>query len=138
MPIRPEFLPYYRTPLWRTISRYVRFSRAKGSCEACGRRHGQKIYSLPDGRICEDGRLWCHADGREAPYPDLVEFCEVKITRVWLQAAHLNQDPRIVTDDNLASLCQRCHLKHDKPFHVARSKRTRKSKKAIGDLFEAA
>ena len=42
MPIKPE-LRYYYPIDWPQISRWVRFERAKGCCEACGRPHGQVV-----------------------------------------------------------------------------------------------
>ena len=48
------------------------------------------------------------------------EFCGVKnyslrgTTKIILTIAHLDQMPENNHPDNLAALCQRCHLKHDK------------------------
>ena len=49
MPIKPE-LRYFYPIDWPQISRWVRFVRAKGCCEACGRPHGQVVRHLGDGR----------------------------------------------------------------------------------------
>ncbi len=38
MPIRPELRPLY-PPHWRELSSHVRFERAEGRCERCGRPH---------------------------------------------------------------------------------------------------
>ena len=45
MPIKPE-LRYYYPIDWPQVSRWVRFVRAKGRCEACGRPHGQVVRHL--------------------------------------------------------------------------------------------
>lgn len=42
MPIKKENRKYYSSPQWRTLSRYVRFTRAKGRCEKCGAPEGQR------------------------------------------------------------------------------------------------
>ena len=49
MPIKPE-LRYYYPIDWPQVSRWVRFVRAKGCCETCGRPHGQVVRHLGDGR----------------------------------------------------------------------------------------
>lgn len=38
-------------------------------------------------------------------------------TKIVLTIAHLNQDITDNSDLNLAALCQRCHLKHDREFN---------------------
>lgn len=49
---------------------------------------------------------------------------------------HDDQYPEHCDDDNLKALCQRCHLAYDADHHRANSAATRRSRKAIGDLFE--
>jgi len=39
---------------------------------------------------------------------------------VVLTVAHLDHDPTHSTDDNLAALCQACHLEHDRPTRILR------------------
>ncbi len=57
MPIRREFRVLY--PLhWDEISRRVRFERAGGACERCGRPHGIELRCLPDGRLVSVRRLY--------------------------------------------------------------------------------
>jgi len=56
---------------------------------------------------------------------------------VVLTVAHLDDaNPANCADDNLAALCQRCHLAFDRAQHLRNAARTRRAKKAIGDLFE--
>ena len=55
MPIKPE-LRYYYPIDWPQISRWVRFVRAKGCCEACGRPHDQVVRHLGDGRWWDEVR----------------------------------------------------------------------------------
>jgi hypothetical protein len=49
MPIRPELRPLY-PPHWRELSSHVRFERAGGRCQRCGRPHLARLRCLPDGR----------------------------------------------------------------------------------------
>ena len=69
MPIKPE-LRYYYPIDWPQISRWVRFVRAKGCCEACGRPHGQVVRHLGDGRWWDEARqTWRDGRGRKIPCP---------------------------------------------------------------------
>ncbi len=55
MPIRRELRPLY-PPNWPELSRQVRFERAGGVCQKCGRPHGARIRCLPDGRWFDAAR----------------------------------------------------------------------------------
>jgi hypothetical protein len=55
-------------------------------------------------------------------------------TRI-LAAAHLDHDPRNNRLRNLKSLCQRCHMIHDRPHHLAQRRITYLVRRALGDLF---
>jgi hypothetical protein len=56
-------------------------------------------------------------------------------TRVVLAAAHLDSDPTNNCLRNLRALCQRCHMLHDRPHHLAQRWITYRLRYAIGDLF---
>ena len=56
-------------------------------------------------------------------------------TRVILAAAHLDHDPSNNRMRNLRSLCQRCHMIHDHPHHLAQRRITYLLRRAVGDLF---
>ncbi|MER2249710.1 hypothetical protein ABS772_07250, partial [Methylorubrum podarium] len=45
MPIRREYRFFYPID-WPQLSAVIRFGRAKGRCEGCGRPHGQLIFHL--------------------------------------------------------------------------------------------
>ena len=69
MPIKPE-LRYHYPIDWPQVSRWVRFVRAKGCCETCGRPHGQVVRHLGDGRWSDEaGQAWRDGRGREVPCP---------------------------------------------------------------------
>ena len=109
MPIRPELRPLY-PPHWRELSLRVRFERAGGKCQACGRPHLAQLRCLPDGRWFDAAaRTWRNWKGRPCRWPDLVEAAVLRTTRVVLAAAHLDGDPTNNRLANLKSLCQRCH-----------------------------
>ena len=135
MPIRPEMRGFYSSD-WPQISRRVRFERAAGVCQGCGRPHGITVRCLPDGRWYDaTRRTWRNAHGRAARWPDLVEVAPIRHTRVVLAAAHLDHDPRNNRLRNLKSLCQRCHMIHDRPHHLAQRRITYLLRRALGDLF---
>ena len=135
MPIKPEMRGSY--PLdWPQISRRVRFERADGICQGCGRPHGATVRCLPDGRWFDATRhTWRNGRGRPARWPDLDEAARMRQTRVFLAAAHLDHDPSNNRLRNLKSLCQRCHLIHDRPHHLAQRRITYMLRRALGDLF---
>jgi hypothetical protein len=72
------------------------------------------------------------------------EWCDAKhgeshpITgsKVFLSVAHINQDRRLNQFWNLAALCQRCHLSHDRKQHIFNRKYGRLTKYVCGKLFE--
>lgn len=95
-------------PDWKAISRRIRFERAGNRCE------------------------WCGAENYQA-HP-------VTGSKVVLTVAHLGvfyadgtpgdkRDKSDCRDDNLAALCQRCHLNFDRVDHMARAALTREVKR---------
>jgi len=135
MPIRPELRDLYPSH-WKELSKRVRFERAGGLCQTCGRPHGQTVRSLPDGRWYDpEGKIWRDGRGRNARWPDLEQMIRVKTTRVVLATAHLDHDPTNNRLRNLRSLCQRCHMIHDRPYHLAQRRITYLLRRALGDLF---
>jgi hypothetical protein len=69
MPIKPELR--YLDPIdWPQVSRWVRFVRAKGCCETCGRPHGQVMRHLGEGRWWDEVRqIWRDGCARKIPCP---------------------------------------------------------------------
>lgn len=57
-------------------------------------------------------------------------------SRVVLTTAHLNHTPEDNRDENLRVWCQLCHLTYDRDEHNANARRTRRGRRALGDLFE--
>jgi len=94
MPIRRELRSLYPRH-WPELSRQVRFERAGGTCQGCGRPHGKTVRCLPDGRWFDpEQATWRDAKGRLARWPDLEQMLRLRTTRVVLAAAHLDHDPR--------------------------------------------
>jgi hypothetical protein len=136
MPIRPEYKWFYPVD-WPQLSAMIRFERAEGRCEGCGRPHGREIHHLGDGRWWdEDRQIWRNGRGRPLPrLAFIVDPISVRKTKVVLATAHLDHDPTNNRSRNLRALCQRCHMIHDRAEHRRRRWLTLRMRKAIGDLF---
>jgi hypothetical protein len=136
MPIRPGHR-FFDPIDWAQLSAAIRFGRAKGCCEGCGRPHRQIVYHLGDGRWWDAyaGR-WRDGWGRRirlGPEADILR--RARRTWVVLAAAHRDHNTSNNRDANLAAFCQRCHLIHDRPEHRRRRWATLFRRKALGDLF---
>lgn len=57
------------------------------------------------------------------------------LTKVVLTIAHLDQNKENNDYNNLAALCQRCHLRIDLSHHMKKSRETRRKKKGLQNLF---
>lgn len=72
---------------------------------------------------------WCGAQNHQ-PHP-------VTGSKVILTVAHVyDQRPEAAALLNLAALCQRCHLNHDRDIHRTNRQRNRDAKAGQGQLFE--
>jgi len=111
LPIKPENEALY-PPDWLDISARIR-TRAGGCCE------GSPGF-FPD----------CRAKNYE-PHP-------VTGSVVVLTVAHLNHDPADNRDENLRAMCQRCHNTYDQKHRQDNATKTRRAKKASGDLLDEA
>jgi hypothetical protein len=135
MPIRAEMRWFYPID-WPQLSRHVRFARAGGVCQGCGRPHGEIVRVLPDGRWFDTTRrTWRNGRGRPVRWPDIEDVTRMRQTRIILAAAHLDHNPGNNRSRNLRSLCQRCLLIHDRPHHLAQRRITYLQRRALGDLF---
>ncbi|CAA2108964.1 hypothetical protein MBUL_04457 (plasmid) [Methylobacterium bullatum] len=137
MPIRREHRFFYPID-WPQLSAVIRFERAGGSCEGCGRPHGRMVYHLGDGRWWDaEAGTWRDGRGKSLlVLPDLEELMGgLRTTRVVLATAHRDHDTANNAEANLAAWCQRCHLDHDRPEHRRRRWRTLFRRRATGDLF---
>lgn len=100
---------------WRTEIRPRILEREGHRCKFC---HRPNRSDLP-ARCCKepifDERGRCCSCGKRRP-------------RVVLTIAHLDHDTTNNDDSNLAALCQRCHLDHDKHQHAQNARATRERK----------
>jgi hypothetical protein len=116
---------YSRYPAdWKAISLRIR-ERDGQCCKWCGVPNGAIIRRLEDGEsyvyygqhaeLGSDFRA-THPQGRQ-------------MVRIVLTVAHLNHDTTDNRDENLAALCNRCHLRHDAQHHAKNAAATRRQRK---------
>ncbi|WGF90216.1 hypothetical protein P4R82_09910 [Marinivivus vitaminiproducens] len=119
------------------MSAQIRFVRAQGRCERCGRPHGTWVWHLGDGRWWDaEQDVWRSGTGRAVAWPSLEEQqARLKRTRVILATAHRDHDPSHNRARNLLALCQRCHLLHDRAEHRRRRWLRYRARWAVSDLF---
>ncbi len=134
---------------WKAISNAIRFGRAGGRCERCGRPHGVTVWVSDDGSWGDPvtGRRY-NDRGQPLNAGAMSEWPQGRRVKTILTCAHLDHDPTHndgmesggpvlpPAQSNLRGLCQRCHLRHDRLQHAQNAYRTRRRGKAIRDLFD--
>lgn len=143
MPVSHRFAPFYRSPEWKEIRQRI-LERERNRCQNCQARNGSSVerwnkrdrdgvlwmwwrYIQPDRRIFYRVGAWRNEFGdRETPDWPCGDHWT---TRIQLGVAHLNQNPEDNDDANLAALCRRCHIMHDRSQHTVNSAVTRKIRK---------
>lgn len=123
MPI--DYKEYH--PKWTLIRRLI-LKRAKNRCEWCGRKN----YSIVDK---ETKKYPIHSKWEAFhqilynPHTGWTYNALLKhfgFTKIVITVAHLDHDKNNNRFNNLAALCQRCHLGHDKNEHINNRKYGRK------------
>ncbi len=128
MPIRPELRKFYGRE-WKTVTRPRILARAGNKCEQCGVPNHTDVRRV---RGCWLEILVSWANGIALAWRDQAgrELAEMPLgrqrnVRVVLTVAHLNHAAGDDRDQNLAALCQYCHLHYDAKHH-AETRATRK------------
>lgn len=89
---------------WDEISRRIRFERAQNRCEQCGVANGD-IHPVTGAKVM----LTVHHKG--VPKPD--------------GTPGDRRDKMDCRDENLAALCQRCHLNADRDINIEQALKTK-------------
>lgn len=134
MPIRPENRDRY-PPDWAEIRERVR-TRAGDRCELCQVGNHWIGYRESGGAFVLTGfneKLAQNPASVAELHPHPIGFGKLEIV---CTVAHLDHQPENCADDNLAFLCQRCHLAHDQVHHQQTAYTTRREGRAAGDLFD--
>lgn len=130
---------------WEAISHRIRMERAQGRCERCQAPNRCWVLRGADGQIehiwtrAEINRrageiyVWNEGDEEDRTYSLTTERRPIRIV---LTVAHLDHNPANNAEANLAALCQRCHLRHDRGQHAQNAARTRAGRRRAA-LVEA-
>lgn len=110
-------------PKWPLIIRMVK-RRDGNRCKWCGIPNKVIVVRLPDGTTRNVlSREWQEYNQyRRGGYSKSQALKILGFTKVVLTVAHIDHDKDNNRFDNLAALCQRCHLQHDSKQHVANRK----------------
>lgn len=136
MPIRAEQRALYPAN-WKEISLRIRSERAGNKCEQCSAPNGETVMRHKDGSAYTliDGQTFDAVTGEFLGYIRGSELPAGHFVKIVLTVAHLDHDPTNCADENLKAWCQKCHLSYDAEIHKANAAETRRSKKAVSDLF---
>ena len=135
MPIRSSQKAVYpERKEWQRIRDKV-LARAGYACEQCQKPNHKMVPIAKDGVWFDYEFGWRDSTGAPHSAPSLED--ERAHVHMVLTIAHRNHDPTDNGMENLAALCQRCHLVYDRELHVRNAADTRRSRKAMGDLFDA-
>jgi len=97
---------------WKTVIRPRILQREDNRCKWCQRANGEHLPAKCCREPIFDDRHRCRSCGKPRP-------------KVVLTIAHLDHDITHNADDNLAALCQKCHLTYDARLHADNARRTR-------------
>lgn len=147
---------------WEAISKRIRFERAKGCCEWCGAVNGSwkvrwrdkdgpgfTFYTHAENMRDGSWHVWDEdEDGLCSEITEIIPALDGgKPAKVVLTVAHLGtphsdgtpgdkHDKMDVRDENLAALCQACHLRYDIKEHTANAAKTRRRKRVAAGQQE--
>lgn len=139
MPIRPENRARYPKN-WLQIRATI-LERAEDKCEKCKAPNRTRIArgaGSDDGTYMLDSAdVYCAETGEHLGQCRMSDYEVLRMTDVVLTIAHLDHVPENCEPENLRAWCQRCHLRYDAAHHAATAQKTRKSRRAMADLFDA-
>lgn len=122
-------------PEWKTKIRPAILRRAGDRCERC------KVKNYETGARDLAGKFW--TERQIACMPVITAFSlfgiaraiKPKIIKIVLTIAHLDHDIENNDPGNLAALCQKCHLGHDRQQHARTRRDTRNRRTGQQELF---
>lgn len=115
-------------PDWKTVIRPAILERDKHCCKFCGVQNQRIIHRF--GKGADDWEYW--PEGMES---ESWSLDGLKATKIVLTIAHLDQDKENNDYENLAALCQKCHLGIDLKHHMANARETNRKKKGLQKMF---
>lgn len=124
MPI--DYSKYH--PEWKTKIRPDILERDGNCCKFCGVKNHSIIHRY--GKGMEEWHYWPEGMESEAWSLD-----GLKSTKIILTIAHIDHNKENNNYDNLAALCQKCHLGIDLIHHMTNARESRIKKKGLQKLF---
>jgi hypothetical protein len=113
---------------WKTVIRPKILKRENNCCKFCGVENNRLIHRY--GKEKDEWEYW-----PEGMQSEVWSLEGLKSTKIVLTISHLDHDTTNNDYKNLAALCQKCHLSHDKEHHMKNSKETNRAKKGLQNLF---
>ncbi len=98
---------------WKDVIRPDILRREQFHCKHCGIEHkarGYRDVARNFVKCDENLEIWAKRSGK-------------RVFTIILTIAHLDQDIKNNDYSNLAALCQKCHLHHDRPFNEVKRRR---------------
>jgi len=138
MPIRPEDKDRYPKD-WPAISARIR-ARDGHRCKWCHVENYALGGRARDGTFCRARPTGTDGLRTTWPKPGDYGWCDgasqqLRIVRIVLTVAHLDRTPENCADENLVSLCQRCHNRYDAKARRAGIEARRRAVAAVADFF---
>lgn len=130
MPIRAEVRSFYGWE-WRRVARPRILKRAGDKCEHCQVPNGKmvaRVDALPGWWFSLEGEIHDATGALKGMFRGS-ELDVDRLVVIKLSIAHLNQTSGDDRDENLAALCQCCHLKHDRAVNKEAARETRLTRK---------
>lgn len=125
-------IDYKKYPVdWKQIRARI-LEREGNACKFCGVKNYAMGSRAPDGTFYDESQV--NGMNSDVGYHIFGDF-GVKRIKIVLTVAHLDHDITNNSDENLAALCQRCHLRHDHEHHRKNSSETRRKNKGLQNLF---
>jgi hypothetical protein len=136
MPI--DYKEYH--PDWKAISLRIRKERAGDKCEWCGEWNGEVVRVNKATRLRERAGFMSSVHSEALNYARaLNDSADDGLGRwhpVVLTVAHIDHDKTNNDESNLAALCQRCHLGHDRKHNENNRRYGRNWKRDQWCLFD--
>lgn len=129
-------------PEWKTRIRPDILDRDGHCCKFCkvpnkilvcrGQWNGGDVWQNDDGQI-HDAKTGEYLG--DAYVGDVWNGKERRLTKIVLTIAHIDHDKNNNEYENLAALCQKCHLGIDLKHHMKNARDSRNKKKKLQSLF---
>lgn len=100
-------------------------------------RIGGAMRKFVDTYMLDTADVHCAESGQYLGQCRMSDYDVLRMTDVVLTIAHLDHVPENCDPENLRAWCQRCHLRYDAAHHAATANQTRRSGRAMADLFDA-